>query len=181
MPLSDHAFLEGEHYAVDNNGCWLWLGTLDKQGYGHAAGQRAHRATYAAAHGPIPPGSDVHHRCEIKACVNPAHLELKTRSEHIREHWAQWASTTDEIRAQIRELARNPRISARQLSERFGVPRPTVNKIVHGYSWFAEPVQVERPRCLHCDKPIESGPRHKTFCNASCRGTYNNRRRRANA
>lgn len=62
--------------------CWLWIGSLNNNGYGHFVrgghkGQKkhyAHRYVYATLVGPIPPGHDVHHKCYNRACCNPDHL-----------------------------------------------------------------------------------------------------------
>jgi hypothetical protein len=74
--------------------CWLWIGHRhNKLGYGtlswtgtgvKARNVLAHRVAYELAHGPIPHGYQVHHRCHNKWCVNPAHLEAVTPSEHTR-------------------------------------------------------------------------------------------------
>src|SRR5215469_13377270 len=54
--------------------CRLWLGSKDGKGYGQIWWQGrlipAHRAAWEVAHGPIPPGLDVLHRCDTPACIN---------------------------------------------------------------------------------------------------------------
>ncbi len=65
----------------------MWGGTLTPQGYGviyvgtKTAG--AHRVAYQMWKGPIPRGKVIHHRCERKSCVNPAHLEAVSHLENI--------------------------------------------------------------------------------------------------
>lgn len=67
-------------------GCWLWTaGTV--HGYGSFAmpgmeggKARAHRVAYEMLVGPIPEGLVLDHLCEVKACVNPAHLEPVTHA-----------------------------------------------------------------------------------------------------
>lgn len=71
------------------NECWPWLGTTNN-GYGQVTmpGRQisAHRLAYAAWIGPIPEGFEVHHICENKSCVNPAHLDSLPHKDHTRRH-----------------------------------------------------------------------------------------------
>ena len=46
----------------------------------------AYRAIYELLRGPIPRGLVVHHTCENPRCVNPWHIELMTRGQHILAH-----------------------------------------------------------------------------------------------
>lgn len=73
--------------------CWLWLGHLDKGGYGQFAYKRssnclAHRWAYQSLVGPIgdlPNGrpAPLDHLCRVRSCVNPAHLEIVTPRENL--------------------------------------------------------------------------------------------------
>lgn len=75
-------------YEVDENGCWIWQHSLTA-GYGYLKRDgetKAHRWYYRQHVGPIPAGYEVHHTCEVRACVNPAHLEPLTHAEHTRRH-----------------------------------------------------------------------------------------------
>lgn len=70
----------------DENSCWLWQGTTSR-GYGqmwdgHRLNQ-AHRFAYELLRGPIPAGLHIDHLCRVRACVNPAHLEVVTCRENI--------------------------------------------------------------------------------------------------
>lgn len=70
--------------------CWLWTATIHPHGHGKFTSfgktQRAHRFAYQTLVGPVPNGLDLHHRCEVKRCVNPAHLEPLPRRDHRIQH-----------------------------------------------------------------------------------------------
>lgn len=74
-----------------NGGCLLWSGSLNSHGYGQivkdgtrAGTLAAHRVSWEIHNGPIPDhpsyhGLCVRHKCDVPACVNPAHLFLSVR------------------------------------------------------------------------------------------------------
>lgn len=70
-----------------NSGCHLWLGNGRKYGRVTLAGQGmyAHRLAWQFAHGPIPEGMMVLHRCDVGLCVNPDHLFLGTQTDNMRD------------------------------------------------------------------------------------------------
>lgn len=77
-----------------NTPCWVWVRSLDSGGYGIKRDRKifggkgksrpAHILFWESVNGPTPAGKELHHKCEVRACVNPDHLEPVTRLEHRR-------------------------------------------------------------------------------------------------
>jgi hypothetical protein len=77
----------------DSSKCWIWKGSRSIGGYGqvginhhsrHEPGTRlmAHRVSYTVLIGEIPEGKVIDHRCRVRACVNPWHMEVVTQKEN---------------------------------------------------------------------------------------------------
>lgn len=71
----------------NTDGCWLWMGALDKDGYGYYAAyrkrERVHRYSYELLREDIPDGLVIDHLCRVRSCANPEHLEAVTDVENI--------------------------------------------------------------------------------------------------
>ncbi|MDE2468782.1 MAG: HNH endonuclease, partial [Bradyrhizobium sp.] len=54
------------------------------------AGKRAlvHRVAWELAHGAIPVGKVICHRCDNPVCVNVGHLFIGTQQDNVRDAWA---------------------------------------------------------------------------------------------
>lgn len=68
--------------------CLIWTGAKMTSGYGIfvVAGRQtgAHRAAYQHWVGKVESGSDLHHKCNHRDCVNHLHLIPATRKYHMK-------------------------------------------------------------------------------------------------
>lgn len=77
--------------SAGSDGCWPWLGAINKSGYGSYCEsgviRTASRVAYELSRGPIPAGPGYHgfvimHSCDNRRCCNPAHLSVGTQSDN---------------------------------------------------------------------------------------------------
>jgi hypothetical protein len=69
-----------------NSGCWLWTGRIDRKGYGRTeirGFSLAHRLSLSVVQR-LDPLLTVDHKCEMKCCVNPLHLQQVTSPQNTR-------------------------------------------------------------------------------------------------
>jgi hypothetical protein len=69
-------------------GCWIYLGALNDKGYAPI-----YRKAYKILVGEVPAGMELDHKCRVRSCWNPQHLQPVTRIENVRRgkinkhHW----------------------------------------------------------------------------------------------
>jgi hypothetical protein len=134
--------------------CWLWQLGTHGHGYGTAVfdGKSidAHRLSFQAFKGKIPPGLLVCHTCDVPACCRPSHLFLGTHQDNSDDMAAKGRSTKgrrvntgskhgnarldEEMVLMIRELCESGKSQA-SVERELGLSTGLVNKIVRRKMW----------------------------------------------
>jgi hypothetical protein len=152
--------------------CLVWTGAVNEDGYGlvgyQGRGYAAHRLAWILAHGPIPIGQCVLHRCDNPPCVRPDHLWLGTHADNMADmrrkgrrrgisaipRSGEWNRPRGEAnhahKLTVQQVIRlrsawSGGASKRHLAIEFGVSRPTVKEIVEGRTWRDVALHGERP------------------------------------
>lgn len=133
-------------------GCWLWMGERYSAGYGRVRilwrKQPAHRVSLSMHTGACPP-SEIYalHSCDVKACVNPAHLRWGTAKDNHRDrvergqdgltrsHVVGEAVGTAKLTAAEVVAIRNDRRSLTAIASAYGVSKATVCHIRVRRTW----------------------------------------------
>jgi hypothetical protein len=136
----------------DVDGCWLWTGYRDKDGYGtwgitRDRCVRAHRISLGDALGrPLKAHEQSLHKCDNPPCVRPSHLYVGTplSNAHDRDERGRHAPQSGESNPsaklsihQVLEIRR--RVSAGQtqtsLASEFGVSNTAIYCIAKRLTW----------------------------------------------
>ena len=127
----------------DEDACWEWLGGHNGDGYGYYKCQRAHRLAFSLVKGK--PKHYVLHRCNNRACCNPAHLYDGTHKQNMLdmaeacshdgfnrkgEKHPKAILTNDEAR-----IIKQSSETGISLARRFHVSPATISMIQHGKRW----------------------------------------------
>ena len=135
-------------YDLNENGCWVWKNSKNKQGYGQVwwkgTMHLVHRVYWLLSDRVIPEGLEMchGHGCS-KACYNPEHLKPGTRVENSADRKRDGtddrgekntrAKLTNEKVLAIRANPQNK--SQTELSKVFGVTQSVISSIVNRKCW----------------------------------------------
>jgi hypothetical protein len=126
-----------EKVSRTESGCWEWLSTIKRDGYGqfwlNGKGTKAHRAAWIIFQSEIPRGLMVLHHCDNRKCVNLTHLYLGNASQNTLDKVQRFSGKWGFMKldsSQHLEIVRLARTGLRQqdIATRFGVHQTTVSK-----------------------------------------------------
>jgi hypothetical protein len=107
----------------------------------------AHRAMFVVTYGDVPERMmTCHHRCDVRACINPDHLFLGDALANAEDRDAKGRAVNlkgsengnavlneDQVREIMRQLLQGRRVT--EIARQNGVPKQTIGSIKHGQSW----------------------------------------------
>jgi len=149
----------GDRFEKTSSGCWLWRGRIQWDGYGEFAfsingrqrRMQAHRAAWQLAHKRRAGRKlEICHTCDVRACINPAHLFEGTHSVNERDKVAKGrhvtpfgrvgersiaAKLTDAQVLEIRRLAQDPATRFEALADDLGVSNTAVYQAAVGFTF----------------------------------------------
>jgi hypothetical protein len=137
---------------VEENGCILWTGAKDADGYGvirrgtqKANNVRAHRVSYEMFVGPVPNGLMILHTCDRPPCINPFHLLVGTAAENSDDMVAKdrqakgerngYAKLTATVVVEIRRRHEAGNLTHDQLAADYGVSSHAIWGVLNGKTW----------------------------------------------
>lgn len=140
----------------DENGCWIWGGSINSGGYGSisidSVLQKTHRVSWAIHNGPIPDGMKVLHKCDNPSCWKPDHLFLGTQQDNVDDMIAKGryrganrgaangrAILTEQEVVEIQEWIRYSNWLYKDIAERYGVSPSTISNI-NNRNWNHVPI-----------------------------------------
>ena len=140
-------------------GCWIWQGGIQSKGYGSVQylGKTwlTHRVAWILAHGPIPTGAMVLHRCDRPPCVNPKHLfsgnarinyyDSKKKGRDAHGEKTGMGRLTEKKVETIHKLRRKGYF-AWEIALLLRVGKTTVGSVLRGTSWKHIPAEARRVR-----------------------------------
>jgi hypothetical protein len=138
--------------------CWPWQAEITKAGYGRITDywekRLAHRYSWEIHNGcVIPDGMVVMHTCDVRICVNPAHLRLGTHKENTADMIAKGrahmmgpknprrgsenprAKYTEEQILEIRRRYAEGGVTLQALADEYATTKTGIHKIVKRLIW----------------------------------------------
>lgn len=152
QPVKDEVLRFFGKLAFGASDCWYWVGARHKLGYGLLpmwGESKAHRVSWRLHKGPITEGMMVLHKCDVRCCVNPAHLFLGTQTDNMRDMAAKGRGvsvprfgeansrsrlTSEQVR-EIRAAYAGGGLTMKAIAKVYGVAAMTIQRVIARTSW----------------------------------------------
>jgi hypothetical protein len=136
-------------FSRDINGCFV-ITSHQSNGDGYCYMRdnhkqiRIHRHVYEECFGEIPEGLVVRHKCDVRNCINPEHMELGTPKDNThdtisrgRKALGEKSNTnriTESEAREIKIMLKNGRRNC-EISRSLGVPYQIISRIRQNVNW----------------------------------------------
>jgi len=163
-----------------NSGCWLWTAAVGQKGYGHfnlhGKTMHTHRLSYLFFVGDIPDGLMVLHRCDVRSCINPAHLFIGTAADNSADMFSKGRAKAHLVggaplraivgrrggvgttagennwgaKLSLEQVAKIKAASGRyrEIADRFGVAPAQIGRIKRGENWVSAKLRASAEHLL---------------------------------
>ncbi len=136
--------------------CWIWTGETSANGYGRFwDGEKklpAHRWSHGYFIAEVPKGKDACHKCDVRNCVNPAHIFIGSRSENMLDASRKDRLNTNTLGGSSNRLAKMSLkdiyklkyddsikdLTQEELGKLFGVSDVTIRRVLRGVAYRYE-------------------------------------------
>ncbi len=136
-------------YTAKSSGCWLWIGTRDRRGYGRlmlkGVPLLASRLSWHLHNGDIPLKKYVLHTCDNPSCVNPNHLYIGDQTDNMTDMWNRGRANPGRSVGEKHGMSKLTETMVREvrcgnknlstLAKEFGVSRTTIWQVRSRKTW----------------------------------------------
>lgn len=135
---------------------------------GKRYGTTGNRVAWVIANGPIPEGYDVHHKCFVRRCNNPMHLEaipaFENRRRHSGQDWSLGVCKNGHPNSEMIQLATKRRCGVCHADDqRRGWRKHAAKRRRERFPHLAD------RKCVGCGVPIsEAEDARRRWCSTEC-------------
>jgi hypothetical protein len=146
--ISGHNRRKKVRYIEEDRGyrtpCWIWQLGKTIWGYGTTQSKSAHRIMYERTGKTIPEGMDLDHKCRVRECVNPDHLEPVPNVVNVQR--GRLAKLAPYGVLAIFLLVETTTLTKVEIADILGVSPATVFAVQRGQTWknYTQPLD----KCL---------------------------------